>query len=119
MPQALPWNIPQLELEEQPEALPDAPLPTNIGEIARKYRINSYGRAGDKTFGLDNRGGHFFLGNTEVDFEGNDLVIGAKRFPGTQGLWDLIVMKRPVVALPTEEDKKNYEEIMVETGDEE
>jgi len=58
----------------------------------------------------------FFLGNTEVDFEGNDLVIGGKRYAGTRGLWYLLVMKRPVVGLATEEDKKNYEEIMTETG---
>jgi len=112
MPPALPWG----QVEGQLEALPDAPLPINIDPIARKYSVNSYGKAGDKTFGLDNRGGQFFLGNTEVDFEGNDLVTGGKRFSGTRGLWDLIVMKRPVVGLATEEDKKNYEEIMVETG---
>ena len=77
--------------------------------------VNSYGNAGYKTFGLDNRGGQFFLGNTEVDFKINYLVIGGKRYAGTRGLWDLLVMKRPVVGLATEEDKKNYEEIMVET----
>ena len=75
-----------------------------------------YGNASDKTFGLDNRDGQFFLGNTEVEFEGGDLVIGGKKCAGTRGLWDLLVMKRPVVGLATEEDKKNYEEIMVETG---
>jgi len=78
--------------------------------------VNSYGNAGYKTFGLDNRGGQFFLGNTEVDFEGIDLVIGGKKYAGTRGLWDLLVMKRPVVGLATEEDKESYEEIMAETG---
>ena len=43
-------------------------------------------------------------------------MIGGKKCAGTRGLWDLLVMKRPVVGLATEEDKKNYEEIMVETG---
>jgi len=113
MPPALPWS--QAE-PEAVQALPKPPLPINIDQLARKYLVNSYGNAGDKTCGLDNRGGQFFLGNTEVDFEGNDLVIGGKRYTGTRGLWDLLVMKRPVVGLATEEDKKNYEEIMVETG---
>jgi len=97
------------------QALPEPPLPINRDQLARKYLVNSYGNAGDKTFGLDNRGGQFFLGNTEVDFEGNDLVIGGERFAGTRGLWDLLVMKKTVVGLATE-DKKNYEEIMAETG---
>jgi len=117
IPPALPWGQ---EHEGHHEALPvapaETPLPINIDLIARKYLVNSYGTAGDKTFRFDNRGGEFFLGNTEVDFEGNDLVIGGKRFSGMRGLWDLIIMKRPVVGLATEEDKKNYEKSMVETG---
>jgi len=113
MPQALPMG--QAE-PEAVQALPQPPLPINIDQLARKYLVSSYGSAGDKTFGLDDRGGQFFLGNTEVDFEGNDLVIGGKRYAGTPDLWDLLVMKSPVVGFATEEDKKNYEEIMVETG---
>jgi len=112
MPPALPWGQAEPEAVQAP---PQPPLPINVDQLARKYLVNSDGSAGDKTFGLDNRGGQFFLGNTEVDSEGNDLVIGGKRYTGTQGLWDLLVMKKTVVGLVTEEDKKNYEEIMVET----
>jgi len=94
----LPWG----QAEPQAvQALPEPPLPINIDQLARKYLVNSYGNSGDKTFELDNRGGQFFLGNTEVDFEGNDLVIGGKRFVGTRGLWDLLVMKSPVAGLAT------------------
>jgi len=113
MPPALPWDQAEPEAVQAPA---EPPLPINIDQNARKYLVNSFGNAGDKTFGLDNRGGQFFLGNTEVDFEGNGLVIGGKRYAGSRGLWDLLVMKRPVVGLATEEDKKNYEKIMVETG---
>ena len=69
----------------EPEALPDAAavaeplLPTDIGQIARKYLTDSYGMAGDKTFGLNNRGGEFFLGNTSVDFDGDDLIIDGNK----------------------------------------
>jgi len=106
MPPALPWDQAEPEAVQAPA---EPPLPINIDQNARKYLVNSFGNAGDKTFGLDNRGGQFFLGNTEVDFEGNGLVIGGKRYAGSRGLWDLLVMKRPVVGLATEEDKKNYE----------
>jgi len=113
MSPALLWG--QAE-SEAVQALPESPLPINIDQLAKKYLVNLYGNTDDKTFGLDNRSGQFFLGNTEVDFEGNDLVIGGKGYAETRGLWDLLVMKRPVVGLATEEGKKNYEEIMVETG---
>ena len=42
------------------------------------------------------------------------MVIKGKRHRGTQGLWQLITMKRPELGFPTEDDKKNYGEIMVE-----
>jgi len=49
--------------------------------------------AGDKTFGLNSRGGEFFLGNASVDFDGDDLIDGNK-YKGTKGLWGLITMKK-------------------------
>ena len=58
MPPALPWG--QAE-PDAVQALPQFPLPANIDQLAKKYLVNSYGSAGDKTFGLDNRGGEFFL----------------------------------------------------------
>jgi len=69
--------------------------------------------AGDKTFGLKNRGGEFFLGNASVDFDGDDLITDGNKYKGTKGLWDLIKMKKTSTGLATEEDKKNYEEIML------
>jgi len=69
--------------------------------------------AGDKTFGLNNRGGEFFRGNASVDFDGDDLVIDGNKYKGTQGLRDLITMKKTVLGLATEEDMRNYEQIML------
>ena len=80
----------------------DALIPTDIGQIARKYLSDSYGMAGDK----------FFLGNASVDFDGDDLIDGNK-YKGTKGLWGLITMKKTVLGLATEEDMRNYEEIML------
>jgi len=98
---------------EAVQALPEGHLPTDIGQIPRKYLTDSYGMAGDKTFGLNNRGGEFFLGNVSVDFDGDDLIIDGNKYKGKKGLWDLITMKKTVLGLATEEDKKNYEEIML------
>ena len=50
--------------------------------------------AGDKTFGLRNKGGEFFLGNAGVDFDGDDLIIDENKYKGTKRLWDLITRKK-------------------------
>jgi len=45
------------------------------------------------------------------------LEISGKRYPGTPDLWNLLTAKgRPVLGLATEKDKRNYEEIMVNSG---
>jgi len=98
---------------EAVQALPEGLLPTDIGQIARKYLTDSYGMAGDKTFGFNNRGGEFFLGNASVYFDGDDLIIDGNKYKGTKGLWGLITMKKTVLGLATEENMRNYEQIML------
>jgi len=80
--QVLPWGQPELEALPGADTLPgaDALLPTDIGQIARKYLTDAYGMEGDKTFGLNNRGGEFFLGNVSVDFDGDDLIIDGNKY---------------------------------------
>jgi len=80
-------------LPRGPEGLPEPPLPFDIGTIAEQYLLGSYGKDGDKTFGLKNKDVQFYLANAKVFIDGNDLVIENKRYRGTQGLWDLIVIK--------------------------
>jgi len=98
--EAIPWGQPELDAvqalpgAEVVQALPEGLLPTDIGKIARKYLTDSYGMAGDKTFGLNNRGGEFFLGNASVDFDGDDLIIDGNKYKGTKGLWGLVTMKK-------------------------
>jgi len=87
----LPWGA-----EGQPEALPKPPPPIDIRTIAEQYLLGSYGRDGDKTFGLKNKDGQFYLGKSKVDIDVNDvndliidvndLIIDAKRYSATQGL---------------------------------
>jgi len=92
--QALPQpNLKGLQAEARSEALAEPPLTSEIGPLAKKYLVDSYGKAGDKTFRLNTRGRKFFVGNAEIDFEGNDLIIGGKKYTGTRGLWDLITRK--------------------------
>ena len=98
---------------EAVQALQEGHLPTDIGQIARQYLTDFYGMAGDKTFGLNNRGGEFFLGNASVDSDGDDLITDGNKYKGTKGLWRLITMKKTVLGLATEEDMRNYEQIIL------
>ena len=56
---------------------------------------------------------NFFLRNASVDFDGDDLVIDGNKYKGMKGLWDMITMKKTVLGLATEEDMRNYEQIML------
>ena len=70
----------------------------------------------DHTFGLKDKDGQFLLGDAEVGIDGNDLIIGDKRYRGTQCLWGLITMKNPEPSFATEEDKDKYWEILEKTN---
>jgi len=72
----------------QAEALPEPPLPSNIGPTIGKYLIKSYGKEfGDKTFGLKNKGTEFFIGNSRAKFERDNLEIGGKIYKKHQVFW--------------------------------
>jgi len=108
--QALPWG-------SQAEALPEPPLPINIGPNIGKYLMKSYGKEfGDKTFGFKNKGTEFFVGNSRVKFEGYNLEIGGRIYKATPGLMDLITMEKPKIKDATKKDKDNYLEILNKTG---
>ena len=108
--QALPWG-------SQAEALPEHPLPINIGPIIGRYLIKSYGKEyGDKTFGLKTKDENFFVGKSRIKFEGVNLEIDGKSCKATPGLMNLITMEVPKVNAATKEDKDNYLEILNKTG---
>ena len=54
----------------------------------------------DKTFGLRDKDGRFYIGNKEAKTKENDIIVGNKEYAGTPGLWELIVARSP--------DDKNF-----------
>jgi len=121
MPSALPWNMPQSEQEEQPEALTELGTPqveldeTSLaGEYLEKYSQRKGGA--DTTFGIKREKGKYFMGGKRViiDKDSNSFVDG-RRFKGTPGLWELIVMEKPRTSFYDGDDVKNYEEIIKRT----
>ena len=49
----------------------------------------------DKTFGLRDKDGKFYIGNTEAKIKESNIIVGDKEYAGTPGLWELIVATTP------------------------
>ena len=63
-----------------------------LGAVAEKYlRQFASKEAVDKTFGLYGKYGEFFIGDSPVKIEGDDITVKDKEYQGTPGLWELLV----------------------------
>ena len=58
--------------------------------------------------------GKFFMGDKEINFENDDVIVGEEKYKGTKGLWDLIVSKDPQDF--TDEDVLQYKDLLLETN---
>ena len=58
--------------------------------------------------------GDFRIGDKKVDIKGDDIKIEDKEYPGTPGLWELIMNDNPQIF--TEEDYLNYGRILKQTN---
>ena len=107
--------------------IPTKALPTlteedleKIGPIAAEYFRIFLGsdREVDKTFGLysDDSGRTWKIGNKTVTVDGDDFIIEGNRYPGTQGLWELVVKDKPSEQKFNDDDLKTYSEILVKTN---
>ena len=86
-----------------------------IGEVAENYlRKFTTKVEADRTYGLYDKGGTFYIGNKLAIIVGNDLVVGKDEYEGTPGLWELIVSKEPKDF--TKEDYENYAKMMIKTN---
>ena len=92
LPQAITFPAyPSIQASEKEEE--DAPY---IGEIAKTYlkKFTTKDEA-DRTYGLYDKAGKFYIGNKLAIIVDNDLVVGKDEYEGTPGLWELIVSKEP------------------------
>jgi len=103
-------------VEEEEEEDPNTSM-LYIGEIASKYlRQFANKQEVDKTFGLYDKNGDFYIGDSQVKIEGDDITVKGKEYQGTPGLWELLIMKRPDPSLAKPADYANYAEILHETN---
>ena len=70
----------------------------------------------DKTFGLRDKDGKFYIGSKEAKIKDNNIIVCDKEYTGTPGLWDLIVSRSPTDKIFTSGDYDNFAEIMHSTN---
>ena len=88
-----------------------------IGDIAEQYLRKFATMSGaDKTFGLRDKDGKFYIGNKEAKIKENTIIVGNKEYVGTPGLWKLIVARSPEDTIFTNGSYDNYAEIMHSTN---
>ena len=70
----------------------------------------------DKTFGLRDKDGKFYIGNKKAKIKDNNIIVGDKTYTGTPGLWELIVARSPDDRIFTNGEYDNYADIMHSTN---
>jgi len=88
-----------------------------LGAVAEKY-LRQFASKEDieKTFGLYNKHGEFFIGDSPVIIEGDDIIVKYKEYQETPGLWELLIIKDPDKSIYNREDFRNYAEILRHTN---
>ena len=108
-----PIVIPQGISFPQYQAIEDYKKEKNLGSIVIKA-LNYIKPENKTTFGMYFKDGDFKIGNKKVDIKGDDIKIEDKEYPGTPGLWNLIMYDDPQNF--TEEDYLNYGRILKQTN---
>ena len=88
-----------------------------IGDIAAQYlrKFDTVSGA-DKTLGLRDKDGKFYIGNKEAKINENNIIVGNKEYTSTPGLWELIVARSPDDKIFTNADYDKSAEIMHSTN---
>jgi len=88
-----------------------------LGPTAMHYLRSMAGKVPtDKTFGLRDEDGKFYIGDSEVTIANDDIVINSETWHGTPGLWELITSKVPDDKIYTDADHENYKRILLATN---
>jgi hypothetical protein len=93
-------------------------LTTELGEIATAYvkLFTTKTKDADTTYGIYDKGGRFYIGDTEIQIHGDDIIVGDRVYEGAPGLWELIVSKTPNDNIYALSDKERYTDILLNTN---
>ena len=91
----------------------------DIGPIAKNYLAFAMGKKSDTSLGIhpdEKDKNKLKIGSKEIKLINNDIKIEDKIYPGTPGLWELIVRKELPKTVYTDEDYLNYSNILKQTN---
>src|ERR1043165_775794 len=89
-----------------------------LGDGAAKY-LHQYAankKLTDTTHGINSKDGVFYIGDTPVSIQNDDVTVGQKTYAGTPGLWELLTMKSPDESKYDGNDLSDYAEILHATN---
>lgn len=94
------------------------PLTLQFGKTAAKYLSNYMMNKSitDTTYGLrkdDDDPNNFKIGNENAEIASDDIIIAGAVYKGTEGLWELLTLKKPVTY--TQDDLNTYKDILIKT----
>jgi hypothetical protein len=91
---------------------------TKLGRIVTEYfkLFTIKTKDADITYGIHDKGGKFYIGDTEIRIQGDDIIVGDRVYEGTPGLWELHVSKTPSDEIYTLGDMEKYTDILISTN---
>ena len=110
-------TYPALEMTEEEEEEEEKEEKKDLGPIAKSYLIYAVGKDSDRSFGIyPDVNNKPKIGSKYLKIKGDDIMIDDKTYPGTPGLWELIVSKEPQEGKYTEDDYIKYINLLVQTN---
>ena len=98
----------QVDEDEDTVAADTSPF---IEKIYKKYPNKV-----DKYFGIvKDRYDHYKMGDKIVHINGEDIIVEGKSYKGTQGFWNLVMMRSPKNTHTTD-DLRNYHDLIIQTN---
>ena len=108
-------SFPALEMTEEEEE--EEEEKKDVGSLALNYLAFATGKKSDTSLGIyPDENNKLKIGSKKITVIGNDIKIEDKIYPGTIGLWELIVRKELPKEVYTEEDYLNYGRILKQTN---
>ena len=102
--------IPAVEMTQEQRKKILGPI---ASEAFEKYTTSE---GADKVFGMVKKDKNYYIGDKPIKIKDDNIIIDDKEYPGTKGLWELIVSKEPQEGTYTDEDFLNYGRILKQTN---
>ncbi|XP_057327360.1 uncharacterized protein LOC130676312 [Microplitis mediator] len=92
--------------------------PAKTGDLSKSYinKFNSFSNEIDSRYGVRRKFNKLFIGDSNIAFKDNKIMVQDKSYPMTSGLLELLFKKSPIDSLVTQNDRKKYFEILEKTN---